>query len=187
MGFEPTTSSLPRKCSTPELGQLVDSLPVRAKGRGAGVSCQTLAPGVRSLERAMGFEPTTLCLEGRSSTTELRPRRWWAEQDSNLRRHSHLIYSQAPLATWVSARESSIFGGSARPAAFPGCMSALLQFHATRTRSGPRGGGCLRLFSRHRARFLLSAPGALRSSCKAGAGGENRTRNRRFTKPVLYH
>ena len=28
----------------------------------------------------------------------------WVEQDSNLRRHCHQIYSLAPLAAWVSTR-----------------------------------------------------------------------------------
>ncbi len=59
----------------------------------------------------------------------------WVEQDSNLRRHSHQIYSLAPLTTWVSTRvESSRVG-------------------------------------------FLDAPHR--------AGGESRTHNRRFTKPVL--
>ena len=57
------------------------------------------------------------------------------EQDSNLRRQCHQIYSLAPLATWVSTRvESPRVGSSTSP---------------------------------HRA------------------GGESRTHNRRFTKPVL--
>ena len=33
----------------------------------------------------------------------------WVEQDSNLRRRCHQIYSLAPLATWVSTRQ--VFGG----------------------------------------------------------------------------
>src|SRR5829696_5672691 len=44
-------------------------------------------------KRAMGFEPTTSCLEGRNSTAELHPHRFWfpvvsewAERDSNPRR-----------------------------------------------------------------------------------------------------
>ena len=32
----------------------------------------------------------------------LRLRKWWREQDSNLRRQSQKIYSLPPLATWVS-------------------------------------------------------------------------------------
>ena len=35
------------------------------------------------LERAKGFEPSTFCLEGRSSTTELHPHKWCSEKDSN--------------------------------------------------------------------------------------------------------
>lgn len=47
-------------------------------------------------------------LEGWNSTIELHPRTelerhlQWREQDSNLRRHCHQIYSLAPLATRVS-------------------------------------------------------------------------------------
>ena len=60
------------------------------------------------------------CLEGRYSTIELHPRflpssrpfepsptqsdATWVEQDSNLRRQCHQIYSLAPLAAWVSTR-----------------------------------------------------------------------------------
>ena len=80
-----------------------------------------------------GNRTLVLCLEGSSSTIELHPRlvmrvsefcvglkmeladagNWsgwlsgfgdWGVQDSNLRRHSHLIYSQAPL----TARETPL-------------------------------------------------------------------------------
>jgi hypothetical protein len=37
-----------------------------------------------------------------------RNERGWVEQDSNLRRQCHQIYSLAPLATWVSTRFRSI-------------------------------------------------------------------------------
>ena len=60
----------------------------------------------------MGFEPTTNGLEGRRSTTELRPRLisllprggHWAEMDSNHRRLSHQIYSLTRLTTSVPTR-----------------------------------------------------------------------------------
>ena len=41
-------------------------------------------------------------------------RTWWREVDSNHRRHSQLIYSQPPLAAWVSLRDGAhycVFGG----------------------------------------------------------------------------
>ena len=91
-----------------------------------------LTPHIFSLERAMGFEPTTASLEGWNSTTELRPpfsssvlssssgcirslstRRlpalclmWWAGKDSNLGSRWQQIYSLPPLATWVPARNT---------------------------------------------------------------------------------
>ena len=36
----------------------------------------------------------------------------WVEQDSNLRRHCHQIYSLAPLAAWVSTRSRAILTSS---------------------------------------------------------------------------
>src|SRR6201999_2226861 len=69
----------------------------------------------------------------------------WVEQDSNLRRLSHQIYSLAPLAAWVSTRIRSTHRRA--PA---------------RLRPKPR---------------LNRKPNR--------AGGESRTHNRRFTKPVL--
>lgn len=51
--FLPTVSTTPKKQQAPETG--------------SGTCFE--------LERAMGFEPTTSCLEGRNSTTELHPRR----------------------------------------------------------------------------------------------------------------
>ena len=59
------------------------------------------------LERAMGVEPTTNGLEGRHSTTELRPQcflRRWAEVDLNHRRLSHQIYSLIRLTAPESTR-----------------------------------------------------------------------------------
>ena len=122
----------------------------------------------------MGFEPTTFCLEGRSSTTELRPH--FAVQlcsDSQARLHSRacpacqaksggqrrirtfegllrLIYSQVPLATWVSARESNVFGGSAR-------LLSTLSFSTSR-HANPFGPAWRSFAS------LVHAPGALTAS-----------------------
>jgi hypothetical protein len=96
------------------------------------------------------FEP------GRSDNPQycIRPTRGkntgnWVEQDSNLRRQCHQIYSLAPLAAWVSTRSRE-------------------------RRLGPSP-------LRHRLEgFSLN----LRSK-RSRAGGESRTHNRRFTKPVL--
>ena len=73
----------------------------------------------------------------------------WVEQDSNLRRQCHQIYSLAPLAAWVSTRL-----GLCRRIGRPHQVEA-----------GPCGDR--RLSSRDRA------------------GGETRTHNLRFTKPLL--
>ena len=71
------------------------------------------------------------------------------EQDSNLRRQCHQIYSLAPLATWVSTRfRTSRHDADVRPV----------------TDFGPEA---------------AARTGQIR------AGGESRTHNRRFTKPVL--
>lgn len=49
------------------------------------------------LVEMIGFEPTTSCVQGRRSPTELHPRDvWWAEEDSNLRPHG---YQPCALAT----------------------------------------------------------------------------------------
>src|SRR5262249_35132395 len=75
----------------------------------------------------------------------------WVEQDSNLRRQCHQIYSLAPLAAWVSTR------------------LGLLPRVGRRTSTSRRGQTMRR-----------SAPCSRRR-----AGGETRTHNLRFTKPLL--
>src|SRR3712207_2546557 len=72
----------------------------------------------------------------------------WVEQDSNLRRQCHQIYSLAPLAAWVSTRVEGHSGAIAAPREIFG-----------------------------RARGPSFRPGR--------AGGESRTHNPRFTKPML--
>ena len=67
----------------------------------------------------------------------------WVEQDSNLRRQCHQIYSLAPLAAWVSTRSRG--KGTPRP--------------------------------------RLASPA--RDPSRSRAGGESRTHNPRFTKPML--
>ena len=97
-----------------------------------GLDVSRFTSHVSSLERAMGFEPTTASLEGWNSTTELRPPfsssvlssscsgcirslstrhlpasfMWWAGKDSNLGSRWQQIYSLPPLATWVPARNT---------------------------------------------------------------------------------
>lgn len=67
-----------------------------AIGPGSIVAGLTSAARVREV---VSPEPRTVRL------ATFRPLcRWWEEQGSNLRRLSHLIYSQAPLAAWVSSR-----------------------------------------------------------------------------------
>ncbi len=85
----------------------------------------------------MGFEPTTFCLEGRSSTTELRPhspdffslkvaqgaellsyarktQNWWAEKDSNLRRREPPDLQSGPFGRLGICPRIQYCGGSAR-------------------------------------------------------------------------
>ena len=81
----------------------------------------------------MGIEPTQPAWKAgalplsytRVQFTVLLKKPTWVEQDSNLRRLSHQIYSLAPLAAWVSTR----LGFCRRYA--PGC-------HVMETRSSPR-------------------------------------------------
>jgi hypothetical protein len=80
----------------------------------------------------------------------------WVEQDSNLRRQCHQIYSLAPLAAWVSTRvfdDVLLLSVSPRVGWSAGC-------------SGPS-----------RLTPCCSRGGR--------AGGETRTHNPRFTKPKL--
>src|SRR5262249_56268013 len=64
------------------------------------------------------------------------PCRWratWVEQDSNLRRQCHQIYSLAPLAAWVSTRESR-----SRPVVFGLILVSRRPSNAGATRSTRR-------------------------------------------------
>ncbi len=73
MGIEPATSSLPRKCSTPELRRLFTK---SSLVRGCGF-CDRAHPGFAMdrqpfqwlpFERETGLEPATYSLEGYRST-----------------------------------------------------------------------------------------------------------------------
>jgi hypothetical protein len=60
-GFEPLTSSLPRKRSTPELHRLLENkFPLNTKSPNKILLLLQLL----ELERETGFEPATLSLEG---------------------------------------------------------------------------------------------------------------------------
>jgi hypothetical protein len=83
----------------------------------------------------------------------------WVEQDSNLRRQCHQIYSLAPLAAWVSTR----IGSKPVPRL--------------------RRGGFVALSPGSRRPFRLVREVVLARHGRAG--GESLTHNRRFTKPVL--
>ena len=90
IGAEPTTSPLPRVCSTTELHGHRRS----------------------NLERETGLEPATLCLEGRYSSQlsysrpsecpnqifPIKHSKWWAGKDSNLRRRKPADLQSAPFS-----------------------------------------------------------------------------------------
>ncbi len=80
-GFEPVTSSLPRKRSTPELHRLF-----KKSGR----------PG--SNRRHSAWKADALPTELLPLFKNLNRVKKWGEQDSNLRRHSQQIYSLPSLA-----------------------------------------------------------------------------------------
>ena len=114
IGFEPTTSPLPRKCSAPEL---------RGHKLGAGNRIRTsdllitnqplyqLSYASKwSGKRGSNPQPTAwkavalpIELLPHSKVIKLKFQKWWEEQDSNLRRLCQRIYSPPPLA----AQESS--------------------------------------------------------------------------------
>ena len=95
-GIEPVTSSLPRTRSTPELHRLIPRSSLGALWKN---------------ERETRFELATLSLEGWCSTNWATPAffLWWGEQDSNLRRRSHQIYSLTSLTAWVSPQPYQLF------------------------------------------------------------------------------
>ena len=70
-----------------------------------------LVLGVRGRKRVEGIEPSSLAWKAialpLSYTRGFRPGRDWGVQDSNLRRHSHQIYSLTPL----TARETPLVCG----------------------------------------------------------------------------
>jgi hypothetical protein len=84
----------------------------------------------------------------------------WVEQDSNLRRQCHQIYSLAPLAAWVSTR------------------------FVPNDTIGPRG-ICIRPTDSQPRGQEMPKPENSPDSRSSRAGGETRTHNRRFTKPKL--
>ena len=74
-GIEPATSSLPRRCSTTELLQPPCGCPVGANRRRVPDGMPGPAGSPRS-GAGDGNRTHVICLEGRGSTIELRPRFW---------------------------------------------------------------------------------------------------------------
>ncbi len=115
VGGQPQSSAAPCQNSVhsgggPPSGPCIRQTPGDLRGQRASVMVGGAGDGNRT---------HTTSLEGWGSTIELRPhsvqddgtrigdpakkRKWWAEKDSNLRRHSQQIYSLSPL----TARESA--------------------------------------------------------------------------------
>ena len=112
IGAEPTTSPLPRVCSTTELHGLKNRPQTNALIPfcllSGGTSCLPYRSSRVHLERETGLEPATLCLEGRYSSQLsysrntiklLRLRiKWWTGKDSNLRRPKPADLQSAPFS-----------------------------------------------------------------------------------------
>jgi hypothetical protein len=207
MGFEPMTSSLPRKCSTPELGQHHCLCPARASASPKilhSLTCQSKRHWrevwsgrwdsnprhsawkaealplsyARKFRRPIPSEsgsPKEACCAGLARQSEV----WWAEKDSNLRRIAPPDLQSGPFGRLGICPRIRIFQ-RVRP---PYC-AVLFNFTPREPHLGPRGGHSLAKFTR-KARSLQADQSM--PARKSGAGGENRTRNHRFTKPVLYH
>ena len=100
-GIEPVTSSLPRKCSTPELQRPENaSLPVECSRAGDETRTRDIQLGrlmlyqlsysrlCRSVGGAVPAAPKGCCLA---------PNEWWGEQDSNLRSRKTADLQSAPV------------------------------------------------------------------------------------------
>ena len=81
-GFEPVTSSLPRRCSTTEL-----------RGHGAGNEARTRDP---QLGRLMLYQ---------LSYSRSGSRKWWGVLDLNQRRLSRRVYSPLPLTARATPQD----------------------------------------------------------------------------------
>src|SRR5208283_4673173 len=107
-GLEPVTSSLPRKCSTTELGGRVRCCSLShcvvcwVSGAALGFSASG-RPGSNRRRSAWKADalPTELLPRLSSFHVNHRP---WRVMDSNHRRHSRQIYSLLPLATRATLR-----------------------------------------------------------------------------------
>ena len=95
-GFEPVTSSLPRKRSTPELHR-------PKSGAGDGTRTRNIQLGRLKLYQ-LSYSRLYLTDQLGWSCSIFKNEDLWGEQDSNLRRHSQQIYSLPSLAAWVSPR-----------------------------------------------------------------------------------
>ena len=103
MRFELTTSSLPRKCSTPELQRQKSLIVISCFRRRIPTYIQQTAFNVWSGGRDSNSRHSAWKAD--ALPTELLPlvKMEWAEKDSNLRSRRQQIYSLPPLAAWVSA------------------------------------------------------------------------------------
>ena len=78
-------------------------------GGPAGVSPRlAAAPVLRAATGTDGPLPAAQAKNAGGEGSDRPGEEWWRERDSNPRRQSHLIYSQVPLATWVSRRGMSV-------------------------------------------------------------------------------
>ena len=157
MGFEPMTSSLPRKCSTPELGQLRCRSLVRAGAtpekwsgrwnsnpRHSAWKAEALPLSyARKFRRPLFAAQIWLanrrpyCMFG-SPDTARQSEVWWAEKDSNLRRIAPPDLQSGPFGRLGICPRIRIFQ-RVRP---PQC-SVLFNFTPREPRLGPRGGHSL--------------------------------------------
>ena len=106
-GIEPVTPTLPRLCSAPELLGLTDYL--------------TVCPPLDN-HSAVSNGHSRGCEAIRAAHPRASQRRWWAVEDSNLRRLSQLIYSQSRLSTSVTARDVAFDAPGIIASAAPCCQ-----------------------------------------------------------------
>ena len=124
-----SSRAIPRRSSEPRAGDGNRTHVACLEGRGSTIELHPRvsrpgpsrlgaepSPGRSSLAPRCGPSMTVLCsrspvVSGPAARIASRPsmpaRSTWVEQDSNLRRQCHQIYSLAPLAAWVSTRLGS--------------------------------------------------------------------------------
>jgi hypothetical protein len=97
--------------STIELHPRERGIPVIRNGKRRKDGFRPLPGCVDSVTKRLEISHcTSLLLYERSNRWLIRPvALTWVEQDSNLRRQCHQIYSLAPLAAWVSTRHGLLY------------------------------------------------------------------------------